>query len=1142
MMAESEREVRDPRYQQTIGRPTPAGPSIRQGDSSIDAMIARLDRLKKGEHPYQKFVQRNSVLARFAKKSGEDIRIGLTNFVKSTLGVEKAGSTQEELILANNMRKHGMHKEADEMLQEIEDRRIENMTERELEDQFSPTSTAERTRRAVTQGIGEIAPAIYLGRLAGTKKLAGSAMKNFMAENAMESFAFTSLRHNYSDPVAPLPEEFFNDFKWVFPMGVGMKVGGAILSEAGAAFKQLLSSAQKMRVQLSPQDVQRGLSGQADEVFDSVMRQLSPDQQYALRQEFKNSAGLREGREIFKKGGQEGRPGMDFPSEPPKVPPEGGGGFDNVASAKKILSDVGEGADTVADGAKAVAKRTIPRSDVVKQEFRMDKLNLLPKDESKVQAVIEALGLSTRTVEHFDEWQEIASQLGTDPEKLVRGIMKNGIDSAPQVLALRDTINSAVHYLSNKSAMIEDAVTPAQKAALDVRILETEKLLDTAIKQLTTEGTNLGRSVVAYRLIARNNLDPAYWLKEAQKVLGEESITEDLRTAITSLIRQEDRIGLAHLVAGLKESTPVEKLITLWKAGLLTGPTTHLANGLSNVTMQSLETVKDVPATVIDWGVSKVTGKRTKAITLQGLVKQVKGAYEGTGTAIDYLRTGIDRDSTLTKYDIPRNVKFNNAYVQMYVDTIFRSLGAVDKVSRFAVLKKSLYEQAYVKEINLTPAARATYLDELSQVLGERATRKDLVESFFKNPDKEMSQIAINDAEFTTFTKDNQFAKGVRLAKQGGPVVKVALDISMPFVKTPTNVAMAIAEYSPGGFLMAAAKGIKGKGQREIVESLSRGITGTAVMALGAALARDGLVTSSLPADKRERELWKANGIQQQSIFLWGKWRRLDRMSPLGNLLAIGAEFNRFGKDKTLGDRFTQAAFGGLKGLTEQSFLKGLSGMTRAIVEPERYAEAFIDNSVGSLVPSILGRIAQGLDTKQRDTDDLLEVIQARIPILAELLPASIDPFGREIKNRQGFFTRVLDPLNSTGPTGDPVAGELFKLNHPISSPNKGLYNPDEYRMLLTMRGKIMNPLLYATMSSNQWQTFTSDQKTYAVDVMVAASSKAANDYMKQVLSQRLAKELMALPPENRDIRFKEIKDKDGTAAMMIQQFLFPQE
>ena len=83
-----------------------------------------------------------------------------------------------------------------------------------------------------------------------------------------------------------------------------------------------------------------------------------------------------------------------------------------------------------------------------------------------------------------------------------------------------------------------------------------------------------------------------------------------------------------------------ERIITLWKAGLLTGLKTSGLNIMSTASHAMSETAKDIPASFIDSGIALFTKERTVAFTTKGYGI---GFVEGVGKGWSYMKTGYDQ-------------------------------------------------------------------------------------------------------------------------------------------------------------------------------------------------------------------------------------------------------------------------------------------------------------------------------------------------------------------------------------------------------------------------------------------------------------------------------------------------------------------
>lgn len=700
---------------------------------------------------------------------------------------------------------------------------------------------------------------------------------------------------------------------------------------------------------------------------------------------------------------------------------------------------------------------------VVEQTFRTDKLNLTKDLTNRIKAIQEELGLGTRAVRTFEDMKDLAAEVGTNPQQLIKDITNSRITDK-EVIALRNLINNNAQRIS-----IVEKKLRSNPTSLDLQrqAAALEDQLNLAVRKLITGGTEAGRAVVAFKIIANKNLDPVFWLKKAQQQLGNKELTQEHVTAINDLIKGKDRLGLARFISLLGESTGPEKAVSLWKAGLLTNPTTHIANMTSNTTMQVLENVKDVVGTPLDIAASAITGKRST--TLPSVGPQIEGVKKGFQVARDYMKSGV-KPEDIAKVDLQKVTRYGNSVggriAQKYTDTVFRLLGAEDAVFKEAAFAKNLRQQAVVIAKNT-----GQKLDEL-----------------VKNPTREMIDNAIAQAEYATFTKDNALANAFAGFKRSGNAVSTtAAEVIAPFSRTPTNVAEVFMDYSPLGpvktVLVRVGKGLP-LDQKTMVDAISRATTGTSIFGLGAYLASKGLVTGSSPDSEAERAQWELEGKTPNSILIGDKWRRLTRLSPIGNLLSLGAEFIR-----NEGSAVATAG-GAAKGLTEQTFLKGVSGALGALTEPERKAERFIQQTIASTVPSLIAAIARGIDPYEREAGNLRQEVAARVPGAREELLVRRDALGRPVKRTGGLVGALFDPFaSSTDKRSDPVISELNrvgynlnKIDDKIAGEKLTQAQKDDYQKIV---GQYVYQTLEQMFASAQYQQAPQELQNYMVERIV---------------------------------------------------------
>lgn len=660
--------------------------------------------------------------------------------------------------------------------------------------------------------------------------------------------------------------------------------------------------------------------------------------------------------------------------------------------------------------------------------------------------------------------------------------------------AAKATDPATANALYDKAAEVANTLAP--KLTEQGRAIQAASILG----RLTPEG----QVRFAAREIQRYNETVAL-AKRIPELTGEQAaqIGAEMR-AINEMADGTEKAmrfqKLQNLIQDLVPTPLMKKIITVWKAGLLTGLKTQGLNIFSNLSHNLSEVVKDVPAAIVDSAAALFTGKRTKTLTARGLGS---GLSEGFDKGVRYFKTGFDERNIGAKLDYHR-VNFGKGAVakafQTYTDTVFRFLGAQDQPFYYGALSRSLMDQA------------------LAQGKNAGFKGKDLVkyaETLIESPTDEMIRYAVADATTAVFQNDTalgKIAKGVQ--KLGGG----AGEIVLPFGKTPSAVAMQIINYSPIGIAKTIIENI-GKGkfdQRLFSQGIGRGLTGTAVLAIGMELAKKGLVSLDFPiGDEREQELQKAEGRKENSVKVDGKWRSPIIFGPAGNLILLGAHFqNALETSGSPTEAMSKAVFGGLKSFTEQTFLTGLKDAVNALTDPKRYAKSYLPNLLASVVPTAVSDIAKATDPQERRAETTVERVQARIPGARLGLEPQVDILGRERERVGNPLETLADPTRPSKDVSTPVTEELrrltdagFKVSPTALGDKKGYkgLSQEENTRLWKLAGGITSDKLESLFSKEQYLNLSDEAKGKAVEKVVDQAKVNARAGMVVELTEGLS-------------------------------------
>ena len=736
------------------------------------------------------------------------------------------------------------------------------------------------------------------------------------------------------------------------------------------------------------------------------------------------------------------------------------------------------------------------------------------------QSVAETQGNPKRTVT-FDEIKAEAAKI--DP-RLIAELRppKDGHTIHPAVRqAARDrlnAINSEAYRRSVDLEKVRHTMTDAEVRVEESVIHRLERDAKGIIDVLYPARSQDGRNLAYHRMTASNSFDADYWVSRAKRAAGG-ALPDDKLRAVRDLIAQgaeaqakgdqagvdNARFGLAKELMKLEKTGPMETVLALRKAGLLSSVKTHTRNILGNASFAALEEVRRVPSEFADIVLSKLfrTGNRTVAGPSGKAIwrSTYEAATRGVKEAKEVLRHGATYDD-LVNLKLGREVNSGNKILDAYANFLFRSLSAEDRVFKAFAWRRSIEAQAKLKAIN--------------EGLKGEAARKAAKE-YSEKPTSEMIAQAIADADVATFTNENPVAKGIQRLESVGPAMRAGVDLLVPFKNTPLNIVARILDYSGVGAAVESGKivanrlkaekvldTLKPEEQRAIADALGRGFTGWGVILLGYKLAEAGAMTGSFQPEKDKRNVDEVAGRSPAAIKVGGSWHQIGALSPLGNLLTIGATLHRDG-----GGPIGALAIGA-KTAMEQPFFQGLEQVTKVAQDPAEEAPKMVGDIAGSFVPTFVNDTATAMDDTKREAKTPVERIQNRIPGLRNQLPAKVDALGREVPNDRlnavnAFLSREAKE------DSDPVVRELVRLNIGLSPVGKQLSVGKGERVTLTnpqiqeltrLTGEIAQKDLAKVITMPAYQRASDDRRKAFLEWIITEARADAREVMLRKLAK----------------------------------------
>ena len=315
---------------------------------------------------------------------------------------------------------------------------------------------------------------------------------------------------------------------------------------------------------------------------------------------------------------------------------------------------------------------------------------------------------------------------------------------------------------------------------------------------------------------------------------------------------------------------------------------------------------------------------------------------------------------------------------------------------------------------------------------------------------------AVNEALESTYHDMSRVAQAINRFAETNKATRFMVGAIMPFVTTPINIASRAVEYSPIGLTTSVAKGLSGLengsiGVDQFVNGISKGLTGTAIAAIGMALAKAGFLTGRDDEDKDIKKYKQdVYGYQDYALHVGDKYLSLGWAAPTATAILLGAQLwgtlDKLSEDGRLELNGEDALDIGLDllgtlgdPLVETSFLSGLSDALDSDGKLSGFFKGLITTYAGQFTPSLGGAISKVIDETARSTYSTSPIQQIKNTTLQRLgmsraLEAQLDGNGNEKLNAGGedpwarAFNAFINPGTLTVDTHTEADDAKLKL------------------------------------------------------------------------------------------------------------------
>lgn len=485
--------------------------------------------------------------------------------------------------------------------------------------------------------------------------------------------------------------------------------------------------------------------------------------------------------------------------------------------------------------------------------------------------------------------------------------------------------------------------------------------------------------------------------------------------------------------------TALEKFNSVRKIGMLSNIKTHAKNFFSNLAMMLTRKSDDAVANLLEKGLKQENRTRRLGWSFTEHGRNIRNVVD---EATDRARMELQR---VGKFDIS-----NSSILRARDPFQSKILQPINKLSR---LNSRLLEAE--DSLFFTRAFR----DNLGQIMTARGMNEVTDEVY---------DLAMKRGMEAVFRGKNRMSEVINSLKHTrSKAFNTAADIVMPFSETPSNILINSLQHSPFELGRVAADvfmNLRGKSNveaAEIINKLSKAITGTGLFALGMYLGNSGLASSKFEYQGKRGKAEQIAGNQENALHIGDLSISFDWLQPAAVPVLAGVRFAEMddvkdeeGKELSAdqkvfeyADNLTSFLMSGMDTFFEQSFMQSL-GEALAQERGERLTAAagvllsVPQQAVSQAIPTVVGQLARTIDPIQRqtkgdtDTQTAINKLLSKIPGASTMLEPQLDAFGQEVRRSnadswiENAFNQFVNPSNVSHAlyTDDDAVQEMMRV------------------------------------------------------------------------------------------------------------------
>lgn len=554
-----------------------------------------------------------------------------------------------------------------------------------------------------------------------------------------------------------------------------------------------------------------------------------------------------------------------------------------------------------------------------------------------------------------------------------------------------------------------------------------------------------GRLYVAAKAV--DNINAAINAKYGDRA-PDISVDEDLFAEYADALKNGDDAAIRDAWEAVEQniadqipSNWLDRLNNWRYLSMLGNPRTHIRNTVGNAGFMPVRMMKNVIGAGIESVADRASGNgidRTKAVL---------NPFSDADRALIQLAWG---DYANSVDSIMSGGKYNDNYS-----------GVENKRTRFRFRPLEAVRKFNTNALNAEDSwfSRPAYAESLASWL--KANGYDATKfsngSMSEEALAKARSYAIKEAAKATYRDVTAFSAWVSSLrvrtsnKTFNTVANTVIEGVLPFKKTPANILVRAVDYSPAGLIKTlTADSVRLRRgsitEAEYIDNLAQGLTGTALVGLGALLASLGIVSGG-GDDDEQAAFNKLQGKQAYSVTIEDWNASLDWLAPESMPLFVGVElYNKFADDSDEPVSLSEV-LDTVSNITapmlDMSMLQGVNEVLEGLDYSNGSALATITTkALGSLIsqffPTIFGQVER-VFTPERQT-----TFVDRNSDLSANMQRFLGNLGNKTPGVDFQQIDYIDAWGRTEDTGDVLPRFLNNMLNPANMKKSGVTDVDD--------------------------------------------------------------------------------------------------